>query len=1261
MKQILGLDLGVGSIGWAVIRWIDEQSVQIIGMGSRVVPLDSDETTGFTKGNGESKCHIRTMKRSMRRNLDRFQQRRKMLGRLMEELGLRFGPELLRLSPLELWQLRADAAAGVKMSAAQLGRIIYHINMRRGYKHGKGEPEDAAEKKKQSDYLAQMSGRAKEAAEAGQTPGQYFAAKLRESAYTTQAGGVCCTYRVKEQTFPRHAYEDELKRILEAQKSNFADILTDDNINRIFSTIFYQRPLKSCKHLVSLCEFESREVTDNEGKTHIVGPRVAPASSPLAQECRLWEAINNIVLVNNRNRKMKGREAELALLSGSEAKKLAYEYPVDKSDRFRIYDFLNGHEQMKGADLLKLLGLKKDDGFVVPAQVTRGLKGNTTRHLLAKALGDWPGADALLRFEIKIDETGEFDEATGLAKTRVSNSYLREPLYQLWHTCYSVSDPDEFVKAMRGKFGIDDPEVVERLFNVDFRGQGYASKSAKMMTKIIPWMRNDGFIYSDACEMAGYNHSSYVTAEENAVRQLLDKLPPIPKGELRQPVVEKILNQMVNVVNAAVEAYGPMDAIHVELARELRRSKDERASDTKRNSRREKDNKRIADLLVEKGLKATRTQIQKYRMLEENGHCCMYCGAPINDIEFLRGIEADREHVIPRSLFFDDSFSNKVCSCRRCNAAKGQMTAYDFMAAQGDEALRKYINRVDCLYDLYKKSKGADGISKTKHSRLLTSLKDIPQDFIDRDLRLTQYISRKALDMLGKISRDVVATTGSVTDFFRHAWGYDEILHSLNFARYDKAGQTETVEITRNGQTHTEQRITGWTKRLDHRHHAIDALTVALTGRPYIQRLNTLSARKAADEEGEAAHEEHMGNLSKWAARQPHPSTAEVAEATAGIAVSFKAGKKVTTPGKRYVQKGNRRVLAQDGLLIPRGPLTEETVYGVRRISIGKQPLKYLFANPSAIVDENIRRAVELRIKEYAGDAKKAQKSCDRKQLHAEGLSSPITEAQCFERRVVTRVSLSKITPKNYKDIVDGAVRDAVGRRFDEVGGSADKFVKSLVESPIYRDDEHRLSIRSVRLAKGAAPDSLAVVRRNAEGDSIGYAMYGSNHHVALYENSGGKIEESIVPFAEAVRRRLRGLPVVVENPDSLWDMVQMRGDELPDDLLSRFPSPGSRFVMSMQLNEMFLLGLSDDDILYLASVRNYSGLASHLYRVQKLSSWYYDFKRHVSTLADCTNEQMANGNYIRVQSFKALTALNPIKVKVDILGRIILPDSYVK
>lgn len=93
----------------------------------------------------------------------------------------------------------------------------------------------------------------------------------------------------------------------------------------------------------------------------------------------------------------------------------------------------------------------------------------------------------------------------------------------------------------------------------------------------------------------------------------------------------------------------------------------------------------------------------------------------------------------------------------------------------------------------------------------------------------------------------------------------------------------------------------------------------------------------------------------------------------------------------------------------------------------------------------------------------------------------------------------------------------------------------------------------------------------------------------------------------------------------------------------------------------MFLLGLSDDDIRYLASAHRYSELVSHLYRVQRLSSWYYDFKRHVSTLADSDKAQIDNGNHIRIQSYSAYCSLNPVKVKVDVLGRIILPDSYAK
>jgi len=94
-----------------------------------------------------------------------------------------------------------------------------------------------------------------------------------------------------------------------------------------------------------------------------------------------------------------------------------------------------------------------------------------------------------------------------------------------------------------------------------------------------------------------------------------------------------------------------------------------------------------------------------------------------------------------------------------------------------------------------------------------------------------------------------------------------------------------------------------------------------------------------------------------------------------------------------------------------------------------------------------------------------------------------------------------------------------------------------------------------------------------------------------------------------------------------------------------------------MQVNEMFILGLSDEELRDCVQSHDLPALTSHLYRIQRLSSWYYDFKRHVCTVADCTNEQMACGNYIRITSFKALERWNPVKVRVDILGNIIVPD----
>ena len=156
------------------------------------------------------------------------------------------------------------------------------------------------------------------------------------------------------------------------------------------------------------------------------------------------------------------------------------------------------------------------------------------------------------------------------------------------------------------------------------------------------------------------------------------------------------------------------------------------------------------------------------------------------------------------------------------------------MLFRSEEAFNNYRNRIEVLYK-------AKDISKTKYQRLLTTYDDIPKDFIDRQLRESQYIAKKARELLLSICNNVTATSGSVTDFLRHTWGWDLVLHNLNFERYKYAGLTEIRERQHRNNIINEEVIKNWNKRLDHRHHAIDALVIACTQQGYIQRLNSLS------------------------------------------------------------------------------------------------------------------------------------------------------------------------------------------------------------------------------------------------------------------------------------------------------------------------------------------------------------------------------------------------------------------------------------
>ena len=1187
-KHVLGLDLGVGSIGWCLIA-LDAQGdpAEILGMGSRVVPLNNaTDAADFSIGKAFTANQERTARRTMRRGFARYQLRRYRLRRELEKVGMLPDAALIQLPLLELWELRERAAtAGRRLTLPELGRVLCHINQKRGYRHVKSDAAaivgDEGEKKKDSNsaYLAGIRANDEKLQDEHKTVGQYFAEQLRQSQSESPTGGI--SYRIKDQIFSRQRYIDEYDQIMAAQRVHYPDILTDEFIRMLRDeVIFMQRPLKSCKHLVSLCEFEKQEKVmrvqqdDGKGGRQLVerrvkfGPKVAPKSSPLFQLCRIYEAVNNIRLT-----RPDGSPRDIA-----------------PEERAKIVAHLQSSASLSFAALKKLL---KEKALIADQLTSKsGLKGNSTRVALAAALQPYPQYHHLLDMELETrmmtvqltdEETGEVTEREVAV---VTDSYVRQPLYRLWHILYSIEERDAMRRALITQLGMKEEDLdgglLDQLYRLDFVKPGYGNKSAKFICKLLPQLQQ-GLGYSEACAAVGYRHSNSPTSEEITERTLLVKIPLLQRNELRQPLVEKILNQMINLVNALKVEYG-VDEVRVELARELKMSREERERMAEGNRRREKENKAIAEKIRECGLFPTKSRIRKYMLWEEAGEQCLYCGQILTLSQCLNGDDMEVEHIIPKSVLYDDSYGNKTCACRRCNKEKGNRTALEYIRAKGWEA--EYMERINGLLD--KKA-----ISYSKHQRLRWLKEDIPSDFLERQLRLTQYISRQAMAILQQGIRRVSASEGGVTARLRSLWGYDDILHTLNLDRYDSMGETERV--SREGETTEKLRIKDWSKRMDHRHHAIDALVVASTRQGYIQRLNRVSSeseREAMSGEIEVqkvTKTDKLSLLERWLTQRPHLSVRAVSDKVAEILISYRPGKRVVTRGRNiYLRHGKKCV--QSGLLVPRGALSKETVYG--QITVNGEP------------------------------------------------------------QIVCKYDLHGLKAKDVDYVVDLALRKRLKELLAQHGGKE----KEAFAGDVYMDEAGTQGpIRSVRCFTGLDRDKMKAVKYDEQGDAVGFVSPRNNHHLAIYRTPKGKLVESIVTFWDAVDRARYGIPLVITHPREVMEQVLQRGG-VPESVLSLLPSSDWVFVDSLQQDEMVVIGLSDEELWRALEEQDYRKLSEHLYRVQKLSSSEYYFRYHLETsVADVTNTSGRIPKFHRVKSFKSYEEKIVRKVRVDLLGRISL------
>ena len=1097
-----------------------------------------------------------------------------------------------------------------------------------------------------SGYLGAISDRSKELYFNDLTVGQYQYNQLKENPHAS----------LKNQVFYRQDYQDEFDAIWQEQSKHYPELTEEVRLRLRDITIFYQRRLRSQKGLINICELEGGErqvIVDGEKKKKLIGPRVAPKSSPVFQQFKIWQQINDIRVTH------KDRSKE--------------EYHLEEDTKKWLFEELNLVERMTENTFLTWLFKDTEKKAKEWKLNFRHLEGNRTQAALMEIFRKILEIEGYNHIDYKNLTASEITDAMqdcfreiGIDPQVVmfdasifGNDWVKQPAYQLWHLLYSYEDDtsktgtESLLEKLQANFGFK-KEHAQLLSSITFK-QDYGSLSARAMRKLLPYLE-DGLSYDKACLNAGYNHSNSLTKEENDARTLEDRIEILKKNSLRNPVVEKILNQMINVVNAIIAdpELGRPDEIRIELARDLKKTAEQRSNLTKEIAKNTKEHEAYRKKLKEEfGLSyISRNDLIKYKLyleLKATGYKTLYSGTYISPQELFTN-KFDVEHIIPQTRLFDDSFSNKTLELRAVNIEKGNETAYDYCERKG--WIEDFKSRVAEVF-------AAQGIKYMKRKKLLMKSEDIPEDFLNRDLGNSAYIARKASELLIPVCRKITPTTGSITAKLREDWELINVLQELNWDKYEAQGLTYFQE-NRHGQK--LPRIEDWTKRNDHRHHAMDAITVAFTRHAYIQYLNNLNAKsdKAGSIYGTEQKYTYRDEKEKRKFCKPFENIREESKKhLAAILVSHKAKNKVVTKNKNKIKIKGKDHYKVKTELTPRGQLHKETIYGRSNYPVVKEEKigsAFTTEKIATVANKAYREALSDRLSEFGNDPKKAfagKNSLSKNPVYLKGNTTVIPDkvkTVTLEDRFTIRKNVAP--DLKVEKVIDEKIKQILQQRLADFNGDPKKAFSNLDEHPIWLNKEKNIPVKRVTITGVSNAEPLHTAK-NHNGHEIlddkgnvvpvDYVSTGNNHHVAIYRDENGELQDEVVTFYEAVIRKNNGLPIINDSSSKGWKLLfTLKQNEL-------FVFPSEDFSPS----EIDMLNPLYKPI-----------IGKNLFRVQKFSKLQYGnsfvrdyvFRHHLETeLID--KKELKDITWKRIQSLGYLKSI--IKVRVNHLGDIVHIGEY--
>ena len=820
MPYRLALDIGANSIGWCLLR-LDAASRPsgILDMGVRIFPDGRDPKSLA------SLAAARRLARGMRRRRDRYLQRRTALlnALIRHELMPADGSARTTIAATNPYAMRL-AALHRRLAPEDLGRVIFHLNQRRGFRSNRKADRSNSDEKGKISTGAERLQQAMQDAEAPTLGAWYADRQARGESIRARLVGAGA--KAEYPFYPtRDLVRAEFDAIWSAQ-AGWNPSLTDAMRDEIAGILFHQRPLRAPP--VGKCWLEPGEFR-------------APKALPSTQAFRIEQELANL-------RIRRDGEPDASLTPAQHA---------------LLRDALIAGEDLSWSVIRRRLKLSTTESFNLESKAREKLKGAETAARLAhKGKKGKDGPLAVIWPTLDLD---------------TQDALVRDLL--------DAETPEQAIAALTAR-GIDaaSAQAAERMSLPD----GHAALSQKAMLKILAaWQ--PGMTYDKAVQAAGYLHHS-----DDRDGVIHDRLPyygevlherlgtgdpeaPLTAVEQRfgrapNPTVHVALNQLRHVVNAIIDRHGHPAEVVVEVLRELNQSGEERRRIEKEQTANAKRREGWAEELRKLGQRVNGRNLAFMRLWHEQAfdpkeRVCPYTGKRISVTQLFSG-EVEEDHILPFAFSLDDSFANRVLCFAEANRRKTKQTPFEAFGASTEWP--GILQRAALLPPAKRWRFAPDAKEKWQGEHA---------GFLDRHLADSAYLARLSRMYLRAVCDPdrVWAVPGRLTALLRNALGLNSaVLLGKGGARKD---------------------------RNDHRHHAIDAVTIGLIDRGLLQAVATAAGRGA--ERGRLLDE------------MPPPwegFTAEASEKLASLVVSFKPD------------------------TAPSGQLHNDTAYGVLAATGPKQP-----------------------------------------------------------------------------------------------------------------------------------------------------------------------------------------------------------------------------------------------------------------------------------------------------------------------------------